>query len=154
MHVVCVLHFSLRSHPRVTYFPTQELFRPASYHAFWNDIGLIPVCLCDSFSRKIKLARIAMNNAAQMSIGPTRVSGCQLSPFTSAVESQEAYQSFQRHELKSLSISVDIAPNRISRLRQTCSSAGSIWTTGGGQLDLHCRITHCKVPSRAVSCSE
>jgi hypothetical protein len=41
-------------------------------------MGLIPVCLCDSLNRKIKLARIAMNSAAQMSKGPRRVSGDQL----------------------------------------------------------------------------
>ena len=40
-------------------------------------MGLTPVCLWDSFNRKIKLARIAMNRAAQMSSGPSSVSASQ-----------------------------------------------------------------------------
>ena len=63
------VHGALRL--RLVYAPTLRL---ACDQAYCRDIGFTPVFSCACCNRKTKLARMAMNSAAQMNMGPHMLS--------------------------------------------------------------------------------
>jgi len=130
------------------YGPLRHVYEPtlrlACDQAYCSDIGLTPVFSCACCKRKMKLARMAMNSAAQMNIGPHMLSAV----------SHLARVRCEGYTPKPSGLRVDMSVKRFWKMAQPYTRIpAELWVSFTSRCDqLALSLSHSGVCEREPSC--